>query len=102
VPRFQIARLTSLPGYANEVSSTLTRACIMITHRGVTVGFLSGVRIDFARRFVRITSLLCRCVYFRINNDFSFDDAAATHFNCTVRSFDPRSDQLHFWAYLIL
>ena len=27
---------------------------------------------------------------FRINNDFSFDDAMAEHYKCFVRAFDPR------------
>ena len=29
-------------------------------------------------------------IFHRINNDFTFDDAMANQFQCTVRSFDPR------------
>ena len=29
-------------------------------------------------------------LFYRINNDFTFDDAASKTFGCTVRSFDPR------------
>jgi hypothetical protein len=29
-------------------------------------------------------------IVFRINYDFVFDDAMATAFNCSVKSFDPR------------
>jgi hypothetical protein len=31
----------------------------------------------------------CLIYSFGINNDFSFDDAAASTFNCTIRAFDP-------------
>lgn len=31
----------------------------------------------------------CLVYSFGINNDFSFDDAVSSNFNCTVRSFDP-------------
>jgi len=93
VPRFQIARLTLLTGHTNEVSSTQARACIRITHKSVTFGFLSGVRIDLHVGLCELRVYYANLfVYFRINNDFSFDDAAAAHFKCTVRSFDPRSE----------